>query len=160
MGHARRIRDAHHRAGRALSIAMAGIPIALAVGTPLGTWLGTTLLWRWTFAGSSLFTAVILGSALILVPEAPGRHAHTRIPLLEVLRIPGRVTTLGVLFVRLLAQNLLYTYIAPYLQQEHLDLKPDLAFVIFGQPASREPEANDLPPDRREHLTETAHQLR
>ncbi|MEV6791658.1 MFS transporter [Streptomyces sp. NPDC051320] len=130
-GYAMRI-TAPERAGRALAIAMAGIPIALAAGTPLGTWLGTTLGWRWAFAGSSLFTAVVLVSALILVPDAPGQHAHTRIPLVKVLRIPGLATILAVVFVWLLAHNLLYTYIAPYLQQEHLDLKPDLALVIFG----------------------------
>lgn len=130
-GYAMRI-TAPERAGRALAIAMAGIPIALAAGTPLGTWLGSTVGWRWAFAGSSLFTAVVLVGALILVPDAPGQHADTRIPLLKVLRIPGLATILGVVFLWLLAHNLLYNYIAPYLQQEHLGLKPDLALVIFG----------------------------
>ena len=51
-GYAMRI-TAPERAGRALAIAMAGIPIALAAGTPLGTWLGSTVGWRWAFAGSS-----------------------------------------------------------------------------------------------------------
>jgi predicted MFS family arabinose efflux permease len=49
-----------------------------------------------------------------------------------VLRIPGVATILAVVFVWMLAHNLLYTYIALYLQQEHLDLKPDVALVIFG----------------------------
>lgn len=130
-GYAMRI-TAPERAGRALAIAMAGIPIALAAGTPAGTWLGTAVGWRWAFAGTSLFTAAVLISALILVPDAPGQHAHTRIPLLNVLRIPGLTTILAVVFVWLLAHNLLYTYIAPYLRQEHIDLKPDVALVIFG----------------------------
>jgi predicted MFS family arabinose efflux permease len=78
-GYAMRI-TAPERAGRALAIAMAGIPLALAAGTPLGTWFGATVGWRWAFAGTSLFTVVILVSALILVPDAPGQHAPTRIP--------------------------------------------------------------------------------
>lgn len=130
-GYAMRI-TAPERAGRALAIAMTGIPLALAVGTPLGTWLGTTVGWRWAFAGASLFTAIVLVSALILVPDAPGQHVHTRIPLLKVLRIPGVATILAVVFLWMLAHNLLYTYIAPYLHQERLDLKPDVALVIFG----------------------------
>ncbi len=130
-GYAMRI-TAPERAGRALSVAMAGIPLALAAGTPLGTWLGTTAGWRWAFAGTALSTALVLVGALIFVPDAPGQHAHSRLPLRKVLRIPGLVTILLVVFVWLLAHNLLYTYIAPYLQQEHLDLTPDVALVIFG----------------------------
>ncbi|MEU4245851.1 MFS transporter [Amycolatopsis sp. NPDC026612] len=130
-GYAIRI-TAPERAGRALAIAMTGIPLALAAGTPLGTWLGTTVGWRWAFAGTALFTAAILAGALIVVPDAPGQHAHTRIPLRKVLRIPGLATILAVVFGWLLAHNLLYTYIAPYLRQEHLDLTPDVALVIFG----------------------------
>ena len=41
-GYAMRI-TAPERAGRALAIAMTGIPLALAAGTPLGTWLGTAV---------------------------------------------------------------------------------------------------------------------
>ncbi|WP_202887546.1 MFS transporter [Cohnella zeiphila] len=130
-GYAMRI-AAPERAGRALAIAMSGTPIALAAGTPLGTWLGTTVGWRWAFAAMSLFIAIVLVSALILVPDAPGQQAQTRISFLKVLRIPGLATILAVVFVWMLAHNLLYTYIAPYLQQARLDLRPDLALVIFG----------------------------
>ncbi|WP_374705346.1 MFS transporter [Paenibacillus radicis (ex Gao et al. 2016)] len=41
-------------------------------------------------------------------------------------------TILAVVFVWMLAHNLLYTYIAPYLQQMHIDLRPDIALVVFG----------------------------
>ncbi len=133
-GYAMRI-TAPERAGRALAIAMTGIPLALAAGTPLGTWLGTTAGWRWAFAAVSLFTVVILVAALILVPDAPGQQARTRIPLLKVLRIPGLATILAVVFTWMVAHGLLYTYIAPYLRQEHLDLRPDVALVIFGATA-------------------------
>ena len=130
-GYAMRI-TAPERAGRALAIAMTGIPLALAAGTPLGAWLGTTAGWRWAFAATSVFTALVLLSALILVPDAPGQQAQTRIPLRKVLRLPGLATILAVVFVWMLAHNLLYAYIAPYLQQVHLDLRPDVALVIFG----------------------------
>lgn len=130
-GYAMRI-TAPERAGRALAIAMSGTPVALAAGTPLGTWIGTMVGWRWTFAAMSLFIAVILVCALILVPDAPGQQAQKRISFLKVLRIPGLATILAVVFVWMLAHNLLYTYIASYLQQAHLDLRPDIALVVFG----------------------------
>lgn len=130
-GYAMRI-TAPERAGRALAIAMAGTPVALAAGTPLGTWLGMMVGWRWTFAAMSLFIAVILIAALSLVPDAPGQQVQTRMPLTKVLRIPGLATILAVVFVWMLAHNLLYTYIAPYLQQANLNLRPDIALVVFG----------------------------
>jgi predicted MFS family arabinose efflux permease len=123
---------APERAGRALAIAMTGTPAALAAGTPLGTWLGTAAGWRWAFAAMSLFTLAVLAAALFLVPDAPGQQKQTRIPFIRVLRIPGVATIFAVVFAWMLAHNLLYAYIAPYLAQEHLDLSPALALVIFG----------------------------
>ena len=130
-GYAMRI-TAPERAGRALAIAMTGIPAALAVGTPLGTWLGTAAGWRWAFAAMSIFAVVVIIGVLALVPDAPGQHEQTRVSFAKVLRIPGVATILGVAVVWMLAHNLLYAYIAAYLQQAHLGLKTDVALVIFG----------------------------
>lgn len=130
-GYAMRI-TAPERAGRALAIAMTGIPAALAAGTPLGTWLGTMAGWRWAFAAMSLFAVVVIIGVLALVPDAPGQHEQTRVPFSRVLRIPGVVTILGVAVVWMFAHNLLYAYIAAYLQQAHLRLGTDVALVIFG----------------------------
>ena len=52
-GFARRI-VAPEQAGRALAIAMAGTPVALSIGTPLGAWFGSMVGWRWSFAGVSV----------------------------------------------------------------------------------------------------------
>ncbi|GDY53248.1 hypothetical protein SVIO_038710 [Streptomyces violaceusniger] len=130
-GYARRI-AAPEYAGRALAIAMTGTPVALSAGTPLGAWLGSTVGWRWAFAAMSLLTAVVMVFAWFLVPDVPGQRAQTRVPLARVLGIPGVATVLVVVFVWMLAHNLLYTYIAPYLRQTHLALRPDLALVVFG----------------------------
>ncbi|MDP9610372.1 MFS transporter [Streptomyces demainii] len=130
-GYARRI-AAPEQAGRALAIAMTGTPVALSAGTPLGAWLGSVAGWRWAFAAMSLLTAVVMVFAQLLVPDVPGQRARTRVPLTRVLGIPGVATILVVVFVWMLAHNLLYTYIAPYLRQAHLALRPDLALVVFG----------------------------
>ncbi|MEU7040737.1 MFS transporter [Streptomyces varsoviensis] len=130
-GYARRIAAPEH-AGRALAIAMTGTPIALSVGTPLGAWLGSTVGWRWSFAAMSLLSIVVMAGAKFLVPDAPGQTAGTRAPLGRVLGISGVATILAVVFVWMLAHNLLYTYIASYLQQMHLSLRPDLTLLVFG----------------------------
>jgi hypothetical protein len=49
-----------------------------------------------------------------------------------VLAIPGVATILAVVFVRMLAHNLLYTYIASCLQQMRLALRPDITLLVFG----------------------------
>ncbi|MFD7717560.1 MFS transporter [Streptomyces sp. NPDC059814] len=130
-GYARRIAAPEH-AGRALAIAMTGTPVALAVGTPLGAWLGSAVGWRWSFAAMSLLSIVAIIFAKSLVPDAPGQSAQTRAPLSRVLGIPGVATILGVVFVWMLAHNVLYTYIASYLRQMHLALRPDITLLVFG----------------------------
>ncbi|MFG2539516.1 MFS transporter [Streptomyces sp. NPDC048511] len=130
-GYARRI-VAPERAGRALAIAMTGTPLALGIGTPLGSWLGSTVGWRWSFAAMSLLSVIVMVFAMLLVPDAPGQPARTRAPLGRVLGIPGVATVLTVVFVWMLAHNLLYTYIASYLRQMRLGLRPDLALLVFG----------------------------
>lgn len=130
-GYARRI-VAPERAGRALAIAMTGTPVALAVGTPLGSWLGSAVGWRWSFAAMSLLSVVVMVFATFLLPDVPGQSARTQAPLGRVLRLPGVATVLAVVVVWMLAHNLLYTYIAPYLHQMRLALRPDLALLVFG----------------------------
>ncbi|MFI9493878.1 MULTISPECIES: MFS transporter [Streptomyces] len=130
-GYARRVVAPEH-AGRALAVAMTGTPLALGAGTPLGAWLGSTVGWRWSFAAMSLLSVVVIVFAEFLVPDAPGQSARTRAPLRRVLAIPGVATVLAVVFVWMLAHNLLYTYIASYLRQMRLGLRPDIALLVFG----------------------------
>ncbi|MER7035570.1 MFS transporter, partial [Streptomyces albidoflavus] len=130
-GYARRVVAPEH-AGRALAVAMTGTPLALGVGTPLGAWLGSTVGWRWSFAAMSLLSVVVIVFAEFLVPDAPGQTARTRAPLRRVLAIPGVASVLAVVFVWMLAHNLLYTYIASYLRQMRLGLRPDIALLVFG----------------------------
>ena len=130
-GYARRIAAPEH-AGRALAIAMAGTPVALSIGTPLGAWLGSTIGWRWSFAGVSALTVVVVLLVLACVPNAPGQPSDTRLPLGRVLIIPGVALILGVVFAWMLAHNLLYTYIAPYLDGAGVGLRPDVTLFVFG----------------------------
>ncbi|KGJ76971.1 MFS transporter [Cryobacterium roopkundense] len=133
-GYARRIAAPEH-AGRALAIAMAGTPLALSIGTPLGAWLGSIVGWRWSFAGVSALTVVVVLLVLAFVPNAPGQRSDTRLPLGRVLVIPGVAVVLGVVFAWMLSHNLLYTYIAPYLDGVGVDLRPDVALFAFGAAA-------------------------
>lgn len=60
--------------------------------------------------------------------EAPDK----RLPLYKVFVIPGVRPVLFVVLTWVLAHNILYTYIAPYLTQAGLTQRVDLVLLIFG----------------------------
>lgn len=130
-GYARRITPAP-LAGRALAVASIGTPVGLAVGTPLGAWLGSVADWRWAFVALLTLTAITFVLALTLVPDAPGQAAETRTSLLQVLALPGVVTVLAVIATWMVAHNIVYTYIAPYLRDAGAAISVELALVAFG----------------------------
>jgi predicted MFS family arabinose efflux permease len=133
-GYARRITAPEH-AGRALSVASLGTPVGLAVGTPFGSWLGSAFDWRWSFGVLSILTIITVLLAVFLVPDAPGQHAATRVPLVRVLGIPGVAVVLAVIVSWMLGHNVLYTYIGSYLRTASLQLSVDVALVTFGAAA-------------------------
>lgn len=130
-GYARRM-VAIHQQGKAMAIAMVGTPIALSLGLPLGTWLGGLLGWRSAFAVISALTLVLVVWVLTKVPDYPGQSRHERMPLLKVLTTPGVRPVLSVVIAWMLAHNILYTYIAPFLQLAGLGSQVDVVLLVFG----------------------------
>lgn len=119
-------------AGRAMAVAMVGTPLALSIGVPLGTFSGSIVGWRWTFAGMSLLSAMLIVWIIVAVPDRPGQPARTGSSLTEVLLIPGVAPVLTTTFLWLLAHNVLYTYIAPYAQSTGLGVRVDATLLAFG----------------------------
>ncbi|TFD87147.1 MFS transporter [Cryobacterium lactosi] len=120
------------QAGLSLAIVSAGAPVGFALGTPLGSWLGTTFDWRWAFAGLTV-VAVVAGLLIALIaPDADGQPGTARLPLTRVLRIPGITVILAVIFTWMIAHNTIYTYIAPYLRATGGDLSVEVQLFIFG----------------------------
>ncbi|WP_333733764.1 MFS transporter, partial [Streptomyces sp. IBSBF 3010] len=72
-GYARRIAPAGSE-GRAIAVAMTGIPVALSLGVPAGTLIGEQVGWRAAFGAVSLATLAVLGWIGASVP-AVGRPA-------------------------------------------------------------------------------------
>ena len=118
--------------GRALAVAMVGTPIALSVGVPLGTWLGGFMGWRMVFGLMSGLTLALIAWVLIKVPDYPGQSASQRLALRQVLFTPGVRSVLGVVFTWMLAHNILYTYVAPFVSSAGLTSHVDLVLLSFG----------------------------
>ena len=119
-------------AGRALSLVAAGAPVGIAFGTPLGTWLGVTFGWRWSFGGLAVLTAVVAALAVLIVPDAPGQQTSARMPLGRVIRIPGVVPVLLVIFAWMVGNTTTYTYIAPFLNAAGSGVAIEVLLVVFG----------------------------
>jgi len=130
-GYARRITPPA-LAGRALAVASLGTPVGLAIGTPFGSWLGSTSDWRWSFGALSVLMAVTLVLSVVLIPDAPGQRAESHLPVARVLTIPGVALILVVILAWMVAHNTVYTYISSYLRSAEVQLSVDAALVTFG----------------------------
>jgi predicted MFS family arabinose efflux permease len=130
-GYARRM-VAPEQQGRAMAIAMVGTPIALSLGVPLGTWLGSALGWRVAFGIMSAMSIGLVAWILIAVPDYPGQKGGNPIRLGRVAAMPGVRAVLSVVLFWMLAHNILYTYIAPFAALSGLAERVDLVLFIFG----------------------------
>ncbi|EQA46886.1 transporter, major facilitator family protein [Leptospira broomii serovar Hurstbridge str. 5399] len=112
------------RRGRALSFVYSGMTIALVLGVPLGTFLGSEFGWRATFLGVAVLASLSLLGVLFFLPEqSPSRPILLK-ERLSFLR-QGRI--LNILLLTILGLSgafSIYTYLAEYLHR------------IIGLPAS------------------------
>ncbi|MFL9950572.1 MFS transporter [Paraburkholderia agricolaris] len=130
-GYAARMAPAHLQ-GRAIAVAMTGVPLALSLGIPLGTLMGASIGWRYTFGAMSVLTVVLLGWVRWQVPDFAGQAAGRRTTLSGVLASPGLKAVLAVMFTYVLAHTILYTYISPFLALAHLQQRVDVVLLVFG----------------------------
>lgn len=118
--------------GRALAISMAGVPTALALGVPAGTFAGSVLGWRATFAVMgilALMAAVWIRAAL---PPFPGERAGARPSARRVLLLPGLAAVLVAALLFEVGHMTLYTYIVPFLDHAGLGGHVGPVLLAFG----------------------------
>lgn len=115
-----------------MAIASIGVPAGLAFGTPLGSWIGSTLGWRYPFVALTALALVAVVLTVTCVPDASGQRATSQMPVLEVFALPGVGLILAVISSWMLAHNTFYTYIASYLRFGNVRLSTQLALVTFG----------------------------
>ncbi|MER5889860.1 MFS transporter [Streptomyces sp. NPDC001941] len=131
VGYARRLAPPHLQ-GRAIAITMAGVPLALSLGIPVGTFLGGLFGWRLTFGLVTVVSVVLLGWIWATVPDAPGQQPGTGEPILKAFRLPGVAAVLFVVAAYVLAHNILYTYIATFLDSYDIGGSRDTVLLVFG----------------------------
>ncbi|MEU2062570.1 MFS transporter [Streptomyces sp. NPDC013455] len=130
-GYARRLAPVPLQ-GRAIAVAMAGIPVALSLGVPAGTFLGQALGWRVAFLAMTALTVVLVGWIMAAVPDHPGQPRGERPSMLRALAVPGVRPVLFVTLVFVLAHTVLYAYIATFLDDLGMGDETDLVLLAFG----------------------------
>lgn len=133
-GYARRMVPVHLQ-GRALAVVGVGQPIALALGVPLGTYLGGVVQWQGVFWIMSAMSLLLIAWIVSSIPDLPGQSVHERQSLVQIFKAPGIRSILLVIFVWILAHNVLYTYIAPFLAKAGMGERVDVSLLIFGTSA-------------------------
>ncbi|MFJ9696366.1 MFS transporter [Kitasatospora sp. NPDC101183] len=130
-GYARRLAPPQLQ-GRAIAIAMAGIPVALSVGVPAGTFLGKVAGWRVAFLVMTALTLLLLAWIAAAVPDFAGQARGERPRMLHALRVPGVAAILFVTLVFVLAHTIIYAYIATFLDHLGMGGNTDLVLLVFG----------------------------
>jgi predicted MFS family arabinose efflux permease len=118
--------------GRAIAVAMVGTPLALSLGIPAGTLVGSAIGWRTTFSVMTALTLVLIGWVWAKVPDNPGATISSRASIRGTLAMGGIKPVLMVTLLFVLAHNILYTYIAPLVVPAGLAGKLDFVLLVFG----------------------------
>ncbi|HEX7989969.1 MAG TPA: MFS transporter [Stenotrophomonas sp.] len=130
-GYAARMVPAHQQ-GKAIAIAMVGTPLALSLGVPAGTLFGNLLGWRICFGAMSLLALALMLWVRFKVPDFAGQPNNRQLALRQVFSIAGVRPVLFVVLGFVLAHNILYTYIAPFLSAAGMGARTDLVLLVFG----------------------------
>ncbi|MCI8212951.1 MFS transporter [Pseudomonas sp. S25] len=130
-GYASRLVPEHLR-GRAIAVAMVGTPLALSIGIPAGTLLGSAIGWRWAFGIMSVLSLVLVLWARLTLADFPGQTQQQHLSIRQVFVLPGIRPVLLTTLTFVLAHNILYTYIAPLLEPAGLANEIDRVLLAFG----------------------------
>lgn len=105
--------------GRAVALTSGGGTAAFVLGVPIGTAIGQALGWRYSFlimAGIILVMAFVAARILPAVQHLePLVTGEIPLPLRKDKSIPGIILICLVVVLLMVAHNVLYTYIAPFL---------------------------------------------
>lgn len=121
-----------HKRGKAIAIAMAGTPLALSIGVPIGTFVGNLIGWRLCFAMLSVMSLLLIIVLRLSAPDHGAAAVQQRLSLRRVAQLPGVGGVLLLVLCFVLAHNLLYTYISPFLAPAGLTTRTDAVLLLFG----------------------------
>jgi len=117
--------------GRAVALALAGTPIALAIGLPLGTFLGRAAGWQAAFALTAILCVLVAAWTLVSLPGLSTVDS-THVPFRQIVRQRGVSTILWVVAGFLVAHNLVYTYVGSLIAEAGVGDQVQWVLATFG----------------------------
>ncbi|MCR8842535.1 MFS transporter [Paenibacillus sp. SC116] len=127
MAVATRLVEVQHR-GRAIGTILMGLSSALVLGVPVGTFLSEAVGWRTLFIFIGLLTLIPFFAVFAKVPSITEQKAMTFGMQLSILKDKKIVLALAITLLYIGGYSTLFTYIAPFLQ-ENVELS---AAVLSG----------------------------
>jgi predicted MFS family arabinose efflux permease len=121
--------------GRAIAIALAGTPVSLALGIPLGAWVTSFGGWQLAFYGSAGLTLLVMLWILATLPNLPGLPVDQRHRIPQVLAMNGMRTILFAVAAYVVAHNILYTYVTDFLAYVGMGNRTGWVLFAFGVPS-------------------------
>jgi predicted MFS family arabinose efflux permease len=118
--------------GRAIAIALGGIPVSLALGIPAGVLIGQVASWQAAFWVSVALTVLTIIWAVLFLPNLPGIPRGERHSIGHVLRLKGVRVILLIEALFIVSHNILYTYVAQYLSDIGLAAQTGWILFAFG----------------------------
>ena len=118
--------------GRAITIAMAGIPVSLAFGIPLATAITSFTGWQVAFYGSAVVTLLVMLWMFFTLPNLPGLPLDQRHKFSQVLVMPGVRVILLTLAGFMVAHYMMYTYITDFLNLAGMGGQTGWVLFVFG----------------------------
>lgn len=118
--------------GRAIAIAMAGPPLALTMGIPIGAFLGSVVGWRTAFGLISALALLLIFWVMTKLPAFPTSREEKRRNVVDVFVLPGMRPIMAAMLLYVLAHSILYTYISPLLALAELVRRTDFVLLVFG----------------------------
>jgi len=119
------------RSGRAIAVVMIGNALALVLGVPIGTVLGTALGWRWAFVVVAAASGVLAVAVVRVLPVQAPTRTTTRTSVLKGVRRPAVLIMATVITLLALGHFTLYTYVSPLLLHDGV-ARADIGVVLFG----------------------------
>ena len=102
-----------NKRGRAISLVMLGLTLAILIGNPLATWLGQVIDWRWVFAFVALIALATATLLTIWLPRGiDGAKAHPLDELRAFHRLPVW-QALGIGAIGFAGMFAVFSYLAP-----------------------------------------------
>ncbi|MFD4034420.1 MFS transporter [Streptomyces sp. NPDC058637] len=125
-------RLAPQRSGKAIATALAGMTVGLSLGIPAGTALGGLIGWRATFGLLTVLAVALAAAALWRLPQLPGEAASRGTGLMRTIRTPGIPAINIASLLMVLGFYVLYTYIAPFVEQAGMGVGTGTVLFLFG----------------------------